>query len=415
MKYFLSTILFFVFIHSLAGQSIPSFPEKDSIPIILLKQRNSFWRQTIAPVVFIGLSAVAWPLNEDVQVIRNRYVSGFHNELDNGMQYAPGAIAVALHVSGVKGRNRLGRAALNWCGGMFIMGALVNSIKYSTRVMRPDETSRNSFPSGHTATAFMNAAFLHEEYGHTDPLYSVLGYTMATYTGISRCLNNRHWLSDVLAGAGIGILSTKVSYLIIDGFYKNKGDFFTSFDAEKELENPSFVSVRFGRSFYAGNAGLFGKPGWEGVMEGTCFFNKKWGIGGELGFMHIPFEREVRGMQSVGLSSLMAGGYYSKSIGKKFILQGKALTGIGIGKTGRDADTWVEIKNNTWMAGGGASLTMLIAPTLGISFYADYKYAGLKTTPFVSNDYPAENKLSGDKRLPINALTGGLKLVAFFR
>jgi hypothetical protein len=328
------------------------------------------------------------------------------------------------------------------------MGGLVNSIKYSTGVIRPDGTSWNSFPSGHTATAFMNATFLHKEYAHVNPLYSILGYSMSSYTGISRSLNNRHWLSDILAGAGIGILSAELSYLIVDGFYKNKGDFFTSFDVRKELENPSYVSVRFGQSFYIDDLKSFGELGLEGAVEGVYFFNKRWGIGAELGFMHIPFEREALDfperdglpedivnpqldIQSLGLSSLTVGGYYSKFLGKKFILQGKALAGIGVG-TGGNIDILAERTvngepvtvnmplmeysiRNTWVIGGGASLTMMIAPTLGISLYADYKYAGPKTKIFISKYYSdMEDKSLSNERLPISALSGGLKLVSFF-
>ena len=42
---------------------------------------------------------------------------------------------------------------------------------------------------------------------------SVGGYLCATATGIFRVTNNRHWVSDVLIGAGIGIASVKVVYL----------------------------------------------------------------------------------------------------------------------------------------------------------------------------------------------------------
>ena len=50
-----------------------------------------------------------------------------------------------------------------------LMATAVNSLKYSCKVMRPDGSTRNSFPSGHTATAFMAATMLHKEYGHLSP------------------------------------------------------------------------------------------------------------------------------------------------------------------------------------------------------------------------------------------------------
>jgi membrane-associated phospholipid phosphatase len=445
MKSFLLAVLLIISSNRLVSQSqyrVP-FPEKDSIGMAL-RQKDPFWKHTIAPAVFIGLSAATWQTGKEVRRVRNRYIPNFRSRLDDYMQYAPAATAFTLNISGVKGRNRLGRAAINWGGGMLIMGGLVNTIKYSAGVIRPDGTSGNSFPSGHTATAFMNATFLHKEYAHVNSLYSILGYSMSSYTGISRSLNNRHWLSDILAGAGIGILSTELSYLIVDNFYKNKGDFFTAFDVKKELENPSFVSLGFGRSFYIDDLKSFGELGWEGAVEGAYFFNRRWGAGAELGFMHIPFEREAMDfpewdglpegimnpqidIQSLGLSSLMAGGYYAKFLGKKFILQGKALAGIGIG-TGGSIDFRAEGKagdihiplmkysiNRTWMIGGGVSLTMMIAPTLGLSLYADYKYVNPKTEISISKYYPDLEDESPDAgRLPISALSGGLKLISFF-
>lgn len=449
----LLTFVFIVSSTALMSRNVPYFPAKDSV-VLTLKQKDSFWRYTIAPAVTFGLSAATWQARGDVRDMRNRYLPHFRSELDNYTQYAPAATAFALNLSGVKGRNRLGRAAINWSGSMLIMAGLTNSIKYSAKVMRPDGSTRNSFPSGHTATAFMNATFLHKEYEHVNSMYSILGYSMSTYTGISRSLNNRHWISDILAGAGIGILSTELSYLIVDNFYKNKGDFFTSFDVKRELENPSFVSIRFGKSFYMDGLKSFGKLGLEGAVESAYFFNKRWGIGGELGFMHIPFEKETldfwdesvdenktdnilkpqMDMQSFGLSSLMAGGYYSKFLGDRFILQGKILAGIGVGVKGNIDIVGIERNmdrrlvetnvpfleysvNNTWIAGGGISLTMMLAPTLGFSFCADYKYANPKVKIWISeyySKYITEDRFLDSERMPISALSGGLKLVSFF-
>ena len=93
-----------------------------------------------------------------------------------------------------------------------IMGATVNILKKTTYEMRPDGSSSNSFPSGHTATAFMGAEFLYQEYKNTSIWYGVTGYAIATGTGFFRMYNDRHWLNDIAAGAGIGILSTKIAY-----------------------------------------------------------------------------------------------------------------------------------------------------------------------------------------------------------
>lgn len=446
---FIFSLSIFLLTNIAYAQYSPVVKENDSIKVNINK-KNQFWKNAIAPTALFSLSAISWQADTEVRSIRNRYTPNFRSKLDDYMQYAPGATAFALKLSGVKGRNRLGRSAISWAGGMLIMGGLVNSIKYSAKVMRPDGSTRNSFPSGHTATAFMNATFLHKEYGNVNPLYSVLGYSMSTYTGVSRSLNNRHWLSDILAGAGIGILSTELSYLIVDSFYKNKGDFFSDFDTRLEIENPSFVSIRIGQSFYIDSHSI-GDLGLEAAIEGAYFFNRKWGIGGEIGFMHMPYGQDeledwdamtelsevlnnpYMDVESLGMSTFMVGGYYSKFIGSKFMLQAKALTGLGIGIGGdidikgdkKNTDTPTEINvpfmqydvNNTWILGGGVSFTAMVAPTMGLSLYADYKYANPKVKIKISDYYDnidQKEKLLDNSHMSINALSLGIKLTSFF-
>ena len=87
-----------------------------------------------------------------------------------------------------------------------------NALKYGIAAERPYSGVFNSFPSGHTYTAFMGAEILRREYGEEDPGIAIAGYTVATSVGIMRIYNNRHWASDVLAGAGIGILSASLTY-----------------------------------------------------------------------------------------------------------------------------------------------------------------------------------------------------------
>jgi membrane-associated phospholipid phosphatase len=79
-------------------------------------------------------------------------------------------------------------------------------------VLRPDGSAYNSFPSGHTATAFANAEFMRMEYKDVSPWYGIAGYAVATGTGLLRMYNNKHWFNDVVAGAGFGIAGTRLAY-----------------------------------------------------------------------------------------------------------------------------------------------------------------------------------------------------------
>jgi membrane-associated phospholipid phosphatase len=80
------------------------------------------------------------------------------------------------------------------------------------REERPDGSNNLSFPSGHTTTAFTTAHFMFREYQDENIWLSLSGYPIAVFTGVYRILNDKHWVGDVVAGAGIGILSTEVAY-----------------------------------------------------------------------------------------------------------------------------------------------------------------------------------------------------------
>lgn len=147
--------------------------------------------------------------------------------LDDYLQFAPAVAVYGLNMAGVKGKHNLKDRTIVLATSYLIMGTTVYTVKSTTNVLRPDGSSKNSFPSGHTATAFAGAQFLFREYQDVSPWIGVAGYAAATTTGMFRVLNNRHWLSDVAAGAGIGILSTEVSYMLLPLFQKvfpNKND-----------------------------------------------------------------------------------------------------------------------------------------------------------------------------------------------
>ena len=132
--------------------------------------------------------------------------------IDNFSEYVPTLSVYGLNVLGVKGKNDFKNRTLVIATSFMIMSTTVSSLKSITRIERPDGSSKNSFPSGHTATAFMGAEFLWQEYKDVSVWYGIAGYSIAAGTGALRIYNNRHWLTDVAAGAGIGMLSTKIAY-----------------------------------------------------------------------------------------------------------------------------------------------------------------------------------------------------------
>jgi len=175
----------------------------------------------------------------------------FHSEIDNYTQFSGIALTAGLKLAGVEGRSSWPRLFASSLASYAVMAGFVNGIKYTASEMRPDGSTRNSWPSGHTATAFVGATILHKEYGLTrSPWYSIAGYSLATATGVMRVLNNRHWISDVLSGAGIGILSTELAYGICDLLFKEKGLLMNDLSYFPDLsKSPSFFSISMGIGF----------------------------------------------------------------------------------------------------------------------------------------------------------------------
>lgn len=134
--------------------------------------------------------------------------------VDDFAQYAPAVSVYSLNNLGIKGKNNLRDRSIILGTSYLLMGTSIYALKNLTKIERPDVSSNNSFPSGHTATAFAGAEFLWQEYKDVNIWYGITGYAVATGTGLFRIYNARHWLSDVVMGAGIGILTTKVAYWI---------------------------------------------------------------------------------------------------------------------------------------------------------------------------------------------------------
>ena len=299
----------------------------------------------------------------------------FHNELDNYTQFAPAVLALGLNVAGVEGRSKLGRFAASAAMSYALMAGIVNPIKYGAKEMRPDGSTANSFPSGHTATAFVSATILHKEYGLTvSPWYSVAGYGIATATGVMRVLNNRHWVSDVLSGAGIGIFATEVAYGLSDLIFKDKGLKRNDLTTDANLiENPSFFSISMGMGFGGktlsfngadipidtdnSNVDLKFRTSTVVGAEGAYFFNPYVGVGGRLrvrstpisGWEALQTEESKFFQELISLNDKLITGfefnvesshitefaadlglYFSLPIGERFAIGTKALIGRSI-------------------------------------------------------------------------------------
>ncbi len=143
-------------------------------------------------------------------------VGNSKTKVDNYLQIAPAGITIGLEALGIKGAHKPLQTTLIFTMSNVILNSIVHPLKQITKVKRPDNSDFKSFPSGHTTEAFAAAELMRIEFKEYNPLLSYAGYLVAGATGFLRMYNNKHWISDVLAAAGIGIGSSKLALLIFE-------------------------------------------------------------------------------------------------------------------------------------------------------------------------------------------------------
>ncbi|PWK80052.1 membrane-associated phospholipid phosphatase [Mucilaginibacter oryzae] len=234
--------------------------QKDSARNILtlpdtVKHLQSKFPSYIPPAAFVTYGLLSLKvkfirnIDYDVRDDMNKDHPGFHTSVDNYLQYAPIISVYGLNAVGVHGKNTFIDRTLLLALSEAIFAGTTFGLKRITHRTRPDGSDNMSFPSGHTGNAFVSAEFMAQEYGERSPVYGGVGYAFATTTAILRVYNNKHWFSDIIAGAGFGILSTKAAYylypLIRNSLFRGGN--------EKSNNNslllPTYQQGRFGLTF----------------------------------------------------------------------------------------------------------------------------------------------------------------------
>ena len=150
-------------------------------------------------------------LKNEIVEERNEHLLGFENHFDDYAQFAPFFAIYGFELAGMKPRTDWKNRTAILAKGQIVNLGMVYFLKKALKKTRPDGTAY-SFPSGHTANAFAGATMLSIEYGENHKWVPYVSYGVATGIGVMRIANDKHYISDVLFGAGLGILSMKLAY-----------------------------------------------------------------------------------------------------------------------------------------------------------------------------------------------------------
>ena len=342
-----------------------------------------------------------------------------------------------MKLAGVQSRSSWKEQAVSNVFSAALMAGFVNSLKHTTRETRPDNTSNNSFSSGHTATAFMCATILHKEYGMKSPWYSIGGYTLAGITGVTRQLNNRHWIGDVLVGAGIGMISTDLGYFF-NAFIGAGGrlkvatlpviadipaENMRNFDMDSDLKEDAPVNLFLLDGLESDHLGMFD------VDLGLYFsypFSRHFQIGSKLlvgrrinanfklnSICRINPQIFGRGI----VSEEVYNQFYKEDI--DYYMNQDGISRDELLNSSFVDDDFLNIrKSATYKVGTGVSFTYRYKEDAALRLYCDYDFASPRLTYDLKNSWTDEegnrNAHSYTKRTPMHNLTFGASIAFMF-
>jgi membrane-associated phospholipid phosphatase len=155
-----------------------------------------------------GLALAVHPLDDNInrKLVNNATAEDFFKpgEVLGELSTLLGTASVVYTVGRIKDQPRVSHVGMDLIQSLVISEGLTQTLKYTTRRERPDHSGKNSFPSGHAADTFAFAAALARHLGWR---YAVPAYVFASYVAISRLPANRHWFSDAVFGASVGIIA----------------------------------------------------------------------------------------------------------------------------------------------------------------------------------------------------------------
>ncbi|MFK8044580.1 MAG: phosphatase PAP2 family protein [Crocinitomicaceae bacterium] len=195
---------------------------------------NSIKKKMVIPSILMisGLSLNTIPTKTKLQDFIREPFNGYSTNLDDFIQYAPIVMMYSSDLFKIPARNSIWNQTKYLFISELVTGTIVQVLKHTTKIARPNSNTLTAFPSGHTAQAFVAGQVLFHEFYRTRPLLGLSGFIFASSTGALRVVNNRHWVPDVLMGAGIAIFVTNLVYHFEP--FKN-WDPFTKFEKDLSL------------------------------------------------------------------------------------------------------------------------------------------------------------------------------------
>jgi len=205
---------------------VPPRSERDDDPIYTLARRSDV---ILTGLFFLPLALVE-PLEGFDQDISNRFHTPGRNAVARKIGRSFGTFGIDMGLATatfglgkLTGGSGLARVGLHTGETLLVSEYLADVFKYAIGRARPSEglgpdhfvvfkfrSENNSYPSGHAVHAFAIATTVSRELHDQAPWVPFIAFPLATWTATTRVLDQRHFPTDVFAGAMLGILSSNV-------------------------------------------------------------------------------------------------------------------------------------------------------------------------------------------------------------
>lgn len=258
-NFFLLLIVFYTAVGFSQNDTIQikSIKTIDPTPFKVPQQKINapFYQRAIGPLFLaaISIDLMRDSIKYDLQPrFRSVVKDSFRTHVDDWIHYAPVLTMYSADLLKIPAKNTVWNQTKFLIISEAITSGIVWSLKLGLGIQRPNNGGYTAYPSGHTSQAFVQSQVLFNEFRETAPLLASSGFLFSISTGALRVLNNRHWVPDVLLGAGIGMLVTNAVYYFEP--LKNWNPF------HKKKNNRSQLDVTFapriGSSFLGGHLNL---------------------------------------------------------------------------------------------------------------------------------------------------------------
>ena len=185
--------------------------------------KNFFRRDTAYVMGFTSVAAIAaapWDregVNNGFNIPTTAFQAG---NLMGSFAFQIGVGAASYGIGQAAGNGKLAAVGRDIVRAQVVSQVIAQSVKFTVQRERPDHSNRQSFPSGHAASAFATAGVLQRHYGWKA---GVPAYAFGSYVALARMSWNRHHATDVVMGAGLGLASARTVTMNVGGSKFNLG------------------------------------------------------------------------------------------------------------------------------------------------------------------------------------------------